>query len=139
MAQIKESPAGDGGAFGCLAGRRDTLEHTQNRRAIQRSAPPPASAISERKHQPGETTDDYRHVVAQLSDGWRVIVCAGGIQWILQRRDGERAGRARWVGIDYCRTRKALLRQCRASHARIDPAAWSVLDELPAHIAEMPQ
>ena len=29
--------------------------------------PPPA--ISERKHQPGETADDYRYVVAQLSDG----------------------------------------------------------------------
>ena len=60
MAQIKESPAGDGGAFGCLAGRRDTLEHTQNRRAMQRAAPPPASAISERRRKPDEIAAELK-------------------------------------------------------------------------------
>ncbi len=38
MAHKQESPAGDGGAFECLAGRRDASEHTQNRRALQDSA-----------------------------------------------------------------------------------------------------
>lgn len=100
--RMKNPAAGDGGAPKCLAGQLDASENNHIQRAMQRAAPTPAPAISERKHRSSETADDYRHVVAQLSDGWRVIVCAGGIQWILQRRDGERAGRARWVGIDYC-------------------------------------
>ena len=38
MTQKQESPAGDGGAFECLAGRLDASEYTQNRRALQDSA-----------------------------------------------------------------------------------------------------
>ena len=139
MAQIKESPAGDGGAFGCLAGRRDTLEHTQNRRVMQRSAPPSASPISECKRQPGETAEDYPHVVAQLSDGWRVIRCAGYIQWILQRRDAGKSRAVGWRGVAYCMSQKALMRLCGASCGPIDLSAWALLRELPAHIGEMPQ
>jgi hypothetical protein len=37
-----------------------------------------------------ETSNDYPRVVAILSDGkTRVIVCYAGIQWIVQRRQGE--------------------------------------------------
>ena len=81
-----------------------------------------------------ETADDYPHIVARLSDRWRVIVCPAGIQWILQRRDGQRAGRARWAGVSYCQTREALLRLCRTFSARVDPAALSTLAALPEHI-----
>ena len=38
MTQKQESPAGDGGAFECLAGRLDASEYTQNRRALQDGA-----------------------------------------------------------------------------------------------------
>jgi len=38
MIQKQESPAGDGGAFECLAGRLDASEYTQNRHALQDSA-----------------------------------------------------------------------------------------------------
>ena len=86
-----------------------------------------------------ESDDNYARVVAHLGDSWRVIVCRDDLQWILQRRDGERAGRARWTGVGYCLTPEALLRLCRASGGLVDPSAWSVLDELPAHIGEMPQ
>ena len=81
-----------------------------------------------------ESDDNYARVVAQFDDGWRVIVCRDDLQWILQRRDGERAGGARWTGVGYCRTREALLRLCRASSARIAPSEWAVLVALPEYI-----
>ncbi len=83
---------------------------------------------------PGETADHYPGVVAQINCRWRVILCSAGIQWILQRRDGERAGGTRWAGVGYCQTREALLRLCRASSERVDPAALSALAALPEHI-----
>ena len=81
-----------------------------------------------------ESDDNYDCVVARLDDGWRVIVCRDDLQWILQRRDGERVGRARWTGVGYCRTRESLLRLCRAACARIDPSEWAVLAALPESI-----
>ncbi len=81
-----------------------------------------------------ESDDNYARIVARLDDDWRVITCRDRLQWILQRRDGVRAGRARWAGVGYCRTRKALLRLCRASGARIDPSQWAALVALPDYI-----
>ena len=141
MTQKLESPAGwvPSGALECQAGKLDTPKHRANSRAMQRAAPPPASAISERKRQPGETADDYPHVVAQLSDGWRVIRCAGDIQWILQRRDAGKSRVVGWRGVAYCMSQKALMRLCGASCGPIDPSAWSVLVALPAHFPGAPQ
>ena len=81
-----------------------------------------------------ESDDNYARIVARLDDDGRVIVCRDGLQWILQRRDGERGGRARWTGVGYCQTRKALLRLCRASSTRINPSGWAALVALPEYI-----
>jgi hypothetical protein len=55
-----------------------------------------------------ETSNDYPRVVAILNDGkTRVIVCYAGIQWIVQRRQGEQ-----WHSRSFCRTKEALLRCC---------------------------
>jgi len=81
-----------------------------------------------------ESADEYSGIVARLSASHRVIICKDRTQWILQRRDGERHGRARWAGVGYCMTREALLRASRASCARIDPAALAALAALPEHI-----
>ena len=83
---------------------------------------------------PGETADRYPGVVVQINCRWRVILCSAGIQWILQRHDGERRGTARWAGVGYCQTRKALVRLCRASCARIAPSEWAALVALPEYI-----
>lgn len=80
-----------------------------------------------------EAADDYTHIVSRLSDRWRVIRCSARLQWIMQCRDGQRAGGARWTGVGYFLIREALLRLCRASVARIDPAAWAALIALPDH------
>jgi hypothetical protein len=55
-----------------------------------------------------EEADGYDGILVKLNNNWRVIVCAAGIQWILQRRRGERRGTARWEGRSFCRTSGAL-------------------------------
>jgi hypothetical protein len=82
-------------------------------------------------YSPSEEADDYDAVVARLNDRWRVIVCGAGIQWVLQRRTGERHGRARWEGRSYCRTSEALNRLSRKRAGAIDPGATDILAELP--------
>jgi hypothetical protein len=74
-----------------------------------------------------EEADDYHALVARLNDSWRVIVCAAGIQWILQRRCGERFGTARWEGRSYCRTGEALKRLSRRHAGAIDPTVAAIL------------
>jgi hypothetical protein len=81
-----------------------------------------------------EEADDYDAVVARLNDRWRVIVCVADIQWVLQRRTGERHGRARWEGRGFCRTSEALNRLSRNHAGAIDPSAAAVLASLPERI-----
>jgi hypothetical protein len=65
-----------------------------------------------------ETSDVYPHVVVDFGDGWRVIECAAGVQWVLQKRLGGR--QYPWRGQSYCRTKKALLRCAERSHPLLD-------------------
>lgn len=83
-----------------------------------------------------ETADFYRHEVARLNSSWRVVVCKDGLQWILQRRDGQRAGETRWTGIRYFRTRRALLKAVRAMCGPSDLSSAAILSELPETINE---
>ena len=81
-----------------------------------------------------ETADSYVGLIVQLNEQWRVIVCKDGIQWILQRRDAQRSGQARWTGASYHCDRKSLLRVSRTLCGQINPAAKSVLEALPEWI-----
>jgi hypothetical protein len=83
-----------------------------------------------------ESSDAYAYVVAVLNDRWRVIECAAGIQWILQRREGIRHGRTRWEARGYFRTSEALIVACRALVAEIDPQACITLAALPGLFPE---
>lgn len=89
---------------------------------------------SRRQSDHHETAETYCGTVAQLCAGWRVIRCKDGLQWILQRRDATRAGRPRWRGASYFRTRDALMRAGRAVCERMDPAALAALAALPERI-----
>lgn len=83
-----------------------------------------------------EEADDYHAIVAQLSDGWRIIACRSDIQWILQRSVGQRHGRTRWEGRSFCRTKEALIRFSRTHASPVDPAAQLLLDALPERFPE---
>lgn len=51
-----------------------------------------------------ERDDDYSAQVVRLNEGWRVILCRDGLQWILQQR-GEGA---HWRAVRFCTTAAGL-------------------------------
>ena len=118
-------PVGQGGARVCAKAVEAGTPETSAEQAI-RNGPTRNRISSHREHD-----DDYANVVARLTARWRVIVCLDGLQWILLRRDGERAGRARWTGFSCWRTRDALLSLCRAYCAQIEPGSLALLLTLP--------
>jgi hypothetical protein len=61
---------------------------------------PPRRRVAENAH-------DYPYVIVDFGDGYRVIECAAGIQWIVQKLV---RGNRPWVGQSFCRTKEALLR-----------------------------
>jgi hypothetical protein len=82
-----------------------------------------------------ESADSYRGEIVRL-DGWRVAVCADGLQWLLQRRDPANAmAGPRWRTLGFCRSRSALIR--RWQRASGDDGA--ALGNLPPHFAPKPR
>jgi hypothetical protein len=61
-----------------------------------------------------EGADDYPRLVSQIDAKTRVVACAAGIQWIVQRAKSVRGCRT-WYGVSFCRTKRALLRCVRES------------------------
>jgi hypothetical protein len=78
-----------------------------------------------------EESQSYRTIVATLNADWRVIECRDGIQWILQRRAGNRHGEPRWEGRSYCWNKKNLLGRVRALVGESDAIELAILDMLP--------
>jgi len=76
-----------------------------------------------------ESADDYHRVVAHLNDGWRVIVCGDGIQWVLQSWRAPL-----WRNRSFCMTCAALRREARKVCS--DSAAWQTLLALPEQIKD---
>jgi hypothetical protein len=77
-------------------------------------------------------------VIATLTPLFRVILCKDNLQWILQRRDGERAGRPRWKGVGFFREREALLRESRRNCGPLDDAQIAPLLALPEYFLDTP-
>lgn len=75
----------------------------------------------------GEGNDDYRPIIAVLNSRWRVVECAGGIQWILQYCGGPNSWRSRY----FCRTREGLILCVREHAGEIDGVALVRLLRLP--------
>ena len=80
-----------------------------------------------------ETSPSYSRVVCQSED-WRVIVCCGEWQWIVQRRAGSGA-RARWQAVRYFRQRWALMAFWHASLSTPETESWPELEALPEDFA----
>jgi hypothetical protein len=79
-----------------------------------------------------EEAADYPRVVVTLNPKWRVIECKDRLQWIVQKRSGERHGTARYCGRSYVRRRDALIRLCRTYAGEITQSALHTLSHLPA-------
>jgi hypothetical protein len=75
-----------------------------------------------------EEIDTYP-AVAVLNSRWRVVVCKHSIQWILQRRGGER-----WRSQYFCRSRLGLILCVREYAGQISGDALVILLRLPEWI-----
>lgn len=96
------------------------------------TAPRPVSLINRVSGRVrGEESGSYP-VIANLNDRWRVVACSAGIQWILQRRRGDR-----WDGYWFCRTREALVRGARKHAGEIGGVALVTLLRLPERFPEL--
>ena len=82
-----------------------------------------------------ERDDLYPKVVAQPSIRWRVILCAQGLQWIIQKKESSHAGP--WRAEKYLTSRSALVRACGTLGLLSDPATEAVLYTLPDHVSQL--
>lgn len=82
-----------------------------------------------------ERDDDYLRVVARPGDRWRVVVCNDRLQWIVQRRDAEKAHRAHWRGVLFRPSRDAHMAASVRLAGACDPGTLAILAALPAHFA----
>lgn len=74
-----------------------------------------------------ETEDNYERFLVSLNATWRVIACADGLHFILQRRRAKR-----WENFAFCQTRDALARNIRERAGELHPSAPAALEALPA-------
>src|SRR5262245_60827998 len=68
------------------------------------SAKSSVCGLSPPNKRPLESADDYPRVVVMLDAKTRVIECADGIQWIIQRRQGKQ-----WRSEMFFRSKEGLL------------------------------
>ena len=81
-----------------------------------------------------EKDDNYRSVVARLSPRWRVIVCRGGAQWIVQHRTADPSHRGVWRARAYVTNKDSLIRASARLEPLSDPSATAILSVLPDRI-----
>lgn len=86
----------------------------------------PVSGASHR-----ESDNDYAKVLANFDPNCRIIDGKCGLQWIIQKRDGQRAGRTRWTGWHYLKRRERLIELYRQFCDVVDPNVLVVLQQLP--------
>ena len=82
-----------------------------------------------------ESSDLYAKVIAQPSFRWRVILCAQGLQWIIQKKESSHAGP--WRAEKYVTSRSALIKACGTLGLLSDPATEAVLYALPDYVSQL--
>ena len=77
-----------------------------------------------------ESHDAYRGAIVDCRDGWRVIVCKAGKQYVAQKRS-SRTNTGVWIGKSHCTTRDELLNVCSRLKLLSDASVEAVLHALP--------
>lgn len=78
-----------------------------------------------------ETSDLYMNVVANPVHNLRIAVCRNGIQWLIQTRDGERHGAARWATRAYAMSKPGLIEALRRFGGLSEHDAHTIAGQLP--------
>ena len=74
-----------------------------------------------------ETANDYQGTITPLDNANRLILCKDGIQWITQRRKGNR-----WQATGFYRRRDVLLSRLRLTMPNMTRQAEDTIAALPA-------
>lgn len=77
-------------------------------------------------------SDEACESIIFASAKFRVIVCKGNTQWIIQTRHGKNCRGSAWRSVSYCCTRKALIREWHFKTGDYHGAV--VLGQLPERI-----
>ena len=79
-----------------------------------------------------ESHDAYNGAIVDCRDGWRVVVCKTGKQYVAQKRS-SRTNTGVWLGKSHCTTRSELLNVCSRLKLLSDAKVEAVLMELPEY------
>ena len=82
-----------------------------------------------------ERDENYSHIVAQPSKGWRIIVCKHGLQRIIQKK--EASNRGPWHSEKFITSRDALIEACESQDLLCDPNTKAVLHALPDYVNQL--
>jgi len=80
-----------------------------------------------------ENSSNYSDALFLLNDSNRVILCARGIQYILQRKYANGFRGATWKPLSHHATRKSLARACEGLGLLTEAFARKAIDELPEY------
>jgi len=90
------------------------------------------SSLPTNDHNLREASDDYKFVICNIGDRYRVILCKHSIQWIIQICDGKRNGRRRWTGQHYVTSKPKLIELCRTIQGFSEGNHGLILSQLPS-------
>ena len=79
-----------------------------------------------------ESHDAYGRAIVDCRNGWRVIVCKAGKQYVAQKRS-SRTNTGVWIGKSHCTTRSKLLSACSRLKLLSDATVMEVLKALPEY------
>jgi hypothetical protein len=79
-----------------------------------------------------ESADTYVGVIALLDARHRLILCKDALQWIIQVKDGQRSGQARWAGKSYITCPEAVINASRSLCGPLSGDTMATLWALPS-------
>ena len=79
-----------------------------------------------------ESHDAYSGAIVDCRDGWRVIVCKAGKQYVAQKRSSS-TNTGVWIGKSHCTTKDELLNVCSRLKLLSDANVEAVLMALPEY------
>jgi hypothetical protein len=86
--------------------------------------PPSAAPATLATRHLREYEDTYPRVIARLDSKTRIVECRDRVQWIVQKRSGNR-----WRGVSFHRDRDVLIERC----GPMSRGALTALRALPPH------
>ena len=79
-----------------------------------------------------ESHDAYGGAIVDCRDGWRIVACKTGKQYVAQKRSSS-TNTGVWIGKSHCTTRSELLNVCTRLKLLSDATVVAVIKALPEY------